>query len=147
MVGQLRVAHGLAEQVQVTGGVGGGDVLQQAARVLGAPPGQLVVARVEGGLVGRGGGEVAQTAQERLLLGHGVEAPDRGAAADAPGVPGHHVEAGAQLRREQPGPLAAGPEAFHAGSAGTAEVHEQGADPVARVGGGEFDQGEADLRR
>ncbi len=145
MIGQRGIAHRAAQQVQVAGGVRGGGVREDRAR-RGRTAGRDIgrageELRFLGG-AGRGAGEGGEVLL--LFLDRG-ETAGPGAAGDRTWVPGHQVEAGPQFVGEQPGPVRALAQPVDARRAGSAEVHEQGADAAGGVRGGQFDDRQVDL--
>ena len=144
---QHRGADRLAQQVHVTGHIGGGVMVQQAAVALSAPRVEPGPGPYPGRVLPGADGEHGRAAEghvpeELALRRHGREAAHRGAVAEPAGVERDDVEPSRQRRRELP-------EAGHQdldllGRA--AGVEEQRPRAASRIGRQVPDHGDADRR-
>src|SRR4051794_36422410 len=91
-VGELAVPDGLAQRVQVAGGVRGRDVVEKIPVHLTAPARELDGLALVGLRLGRGHGN-GHARPELVPFGVAAEAGHRRACAGAPRIPTHHVEA------------------------------------------------------
>ena len=142
VVGELGIPHGLAQEIHVACHVCRGHVVHDRTAVGRARVGESVIGVVPDALVVSGERERHRRLRlERFV--DGVEAAERRAAHDAPGVESHQVEPGSHPRGEE---LVAGIEDLvDPGPTRTTGIEEDRADLQGGVRSGKFYEGERDL--